>query len=236
VYETSYNADILNNTFVDNAIQGGESNEGFPTGAIYVSESGGNASVPSDYSGELKIQGNAFDDNWSGVVVYQNANRSSADGSDGGTLTPPSGTSVHTWINSAPSLCAAHLSETSPIDYNSLCQWRSQNVTVQDNTFEFNPADSLYGGQCTEANACGQNALFSVTSSTSAYAAWSVCNNISNNQNNHFQNNTYTGPWTFTYYNQGDMEGPSAWQAGASNVEGSGYGFGAQDQGSTFNS
>lgn len=234
VYETSYNADILDNTFVDNAIQGGESNEGFPTGAIYVSESGGNASVPSDYAGELNIQDNVFTDNWSGVVVYQNANRSSADGSDGGTLTPPSGTSVHTWINSAPSLCAAHLSETSPIDYNSLCQWRAQNVTVQDNTFEFNPADSIYGGQCTEANACGQNALFSVTSSTSAYPPWSICNNISNNQNNHFQNNTYTGPWTFTYYNQGDMEGPSAWQAGATNVEGSGYSFGAQDQGSTF--
>ena len=88
-------------------------------------------------------------------------------------------------------------------------------MTVQHNTFQFNPSDSIYSGQCTEANACGQNALFSTYSSTPAYPVWSVCNKISNNQNDHFKNNTYTGPWTFTYFNQGDMEGPPAWQAGA---------------------
>jgi hypothetical protein len=236
MYEISYNADIVDNTFVDNAIAGGEGNEGFPTGAIYISESGGNASVPSTYAGELNIQDNVFQDNWSGVVIYQNANRYSGDGQDPGTLTPPSGTNVDTWINDAPSTCSSHLSETSPIDYNSLCQWRAQNVTVQDNTFQFNPSDSIYGGQCTEANACGQNALFSTYSSTSAYPTWSVCNNISNNQNNHFENNTYTGPWTFTYFNQGDMESPAVWQAGATGVEESGDNFGAQDQGSTFTS
>lgn len=236
MYEVSYNADIVDNTFVDNAIAGGESNKGFPTGAIYISESGGNASIPSRYAGELNIQGNIFQNNWSGVVVYQNANRHSGDGQDGGTLTPPSGTNVDTWINDAPSICSSHLSETSPVDYNSLCQWRAQNVTVQDNTFEFNPSDTIYGGQCTEANACGQNALFATYSSTSAYPIWSVCNNISNNQDNHFKHNTYTGPWTFTYFNQGDMESPSAWQAGATNVQGSGDNFGVQDQGSTFTS
>jgi hypothetical protein len=234
MYEISYNADITGNTFTGNAIQGGESNEGFPTGAIYISESGGDASVPSTYAGELNIQDNVFRDNWSGVVIWQNSNRSSADNQDPGTLTPPSGTKVDSWINDAPSICSAHLSETSPVDYNSLCQWRAQNVTVQDNTFAFNPSDSIYGGQCTEAHACGQNALFSVYSSTSAYPTWSVCNNISNNQNNHFENNTYTGPWTFTYFNQGDMESPAAWQAGATNVQDSGDNFGAQDQGSTF--
>jgi len=235
-YEISYNADIIDNTFVDNAIQGGEGNGGFPTGAIYISESGGNASVPSTYAGEMNIQSNVFQDNWAGVVVWQNSNRYSGDGQDPGTLTPPSGTNVDTWINNAPSICGKNLSETTPIDYNSLCQWRAQNVTVQDNSFEFNPSDSLYGGQCTENNSCGMNGLFSEVSSTSAYATWSVCNNISNNQNNHFQNNTYTGPWTFMYFNQGDMEGPSAWQAGATNVESSGDNFGAQDQGSTFTS
>jgi hypothetical protein len=236
MYEISYNADIIDNTFVDNAIAGGEGNKDFPTGAIYLSESGGNASVPSTYAGELNIQSNVFRDNWSGVVIYQNANRHPGDGQDPGTLTPPSETNVDTWMNDARSTCSSHLSETSPIDYNSLCQWRAQNVTVQDNTFQFNPSDSIYGGQCTEANSCGQNALFSGYSSTSAYPVWSVCNNISNNQNNHFENNTYTGPWTFTYFGQGDTENSSAWQAGATNVQGSGDNFGAQDQGSTFTS
>jgi Right handed beta helix region len=236
MYEISYNAHIIDNTFIDNAITAGPGNKGFPTGAIYISESGGNASVPSTYAGELNIQDNVFQDNWSGVVIYQNANRYSGDGQDPGTLTPPSGTSVDAWINDAPSTCPSHLPETSPVDYHSLCQWRAQNVTVQDNTFEINPSDSVYGGHCTEANACGQNGLFSDYSSTSAYPTWSVCNDISNNQNDHFENNTYTGPWTFTYFNQGDMEGPAAWQAGATRVEESGDNFGAQDQGSTFTS
>jgi hypothetical protein len=106
-------------------------------------------------------------------------------------------------------------------------------VTVQENTFEFNPSDSIYGGQCTVSNSCGQNALFSGYSSTSAYPTWSVCNSISNNQNNHFKNNSYTGPWTFLYFNQGDTVSLSAWQHGMSNVESSGYNFPAQDQGST---
>lgn len=234
MYEVSYNADIAGNTFVDNAIAAGPGNKGFPTGAIYISESGGNASVPSTYAGELNIQGNVFRDNWSGVVIYQNANRHSGDGQDGGTLTPPSGTDGGAWISDASSVCASHLSETSPIDYNSACQWRAQNVTVQDNTFEFNPSDSIYKGRCTESNSCGQNGLFSVFSSTSAYPKWSVCNNISNNQNNHFKNNTYTGPWTFMYFNQGDAVGASSWQSGVTNVEDSGDNFGAQDQGSTF--
>ena len=168
-------------------------------------------------------------------MIYQNANRHPGDGQDPGTLTPPGGTSVGTWINDAPAACPSHLSETSPVDYHSLCQWRAQNVTVQHNTFEFNPSDPIYGGQCTKANACGQNALFSGYSSTSAYPTWSVCNNISNNQNDHFENNTYTGPWTFTYFDQGDTEGPPAWQAGATNSR-LGHNFGAQDQGSIFTS
>ena len=233
MYEISYNANIVGNTFVGNAIKAGEDNGGFPTGAIYISESGGDASVPSTYAGELNIRGNVFQDNWSGVVIYQNANRYSGDGQDPGTLTPPSGTSVDTWINKADSICPSHLSETSPINYNALCQWRSQNVTVQGNTFQFNPSDSIYGGQCTQAHSCGQNGLFSVYSSTHAYPTWSVCNNISNNQNNHFSNNTYTGPWTFVYFNQGDTVGSSAWHAGVTNVESSGFNFRAQDQGST---
>jgi parallel beta helix pectate lyase-like protein len=233
MYEISYNASVTGNAFVGNAIKGGEGNAGFPTGAIYISESGGDASVPSNYAGQLNIASNVFQDNWSGVVIYQNSNRYSGDGQDPGTLTPPSGTSVGDWVNNADKTCPSHLSQTSPVNYNALCQWRSQNVTVQNNTFQFNPSDSIYGGQCTQAHSCGQNALFAVYSDTSAYPKWTVCNNISNNQNNHFTNNTYTGPWTFVYFNQGDTVGASAWQAGVSNVEGSGYSFKGQDQGSS---
>jgi hypothetical protein len=234
MYEISYNADIVGNTFIGNAIAKGATNASFPTGAIYISESGGNASVPSTYAGELNIQGNVFQDNWSGVVIYQNANRHPGDGQDRGTLTPPSGTDVDTWIHTAASICPSDLSVTSPVDYNSLCQWRAQNVTVQDNAFEFNPSDSVYAGQCTDASSCGQNGLFSIFSSTSAYPRYTVCNSIANDQDNHFTGNTYTGPWTFMYFNQGDKASSSAWRAGVTNVQYSGHNFGAQDQGSTF--
>ena len=85
MYEISYNANIIDNTFVDNAIVNGPGNPGFPTGAIYISESGGNSRVPSNYSGELNIQNNNFNDNWDGVVIYQNSNRYVGDGQDPGT-------------------------------------------------------------------------------------------------------------------------------------------------------
>ena len=169
---------------------------------------------PSNYAGQLNIQGNVFQDNWAGVVVYQNANRHSGDGQDPGTLTPPAGTSVNNWISNATAACPSHLSQTSPINYNSLCQWRSQNVTVQGNAFQFHPSDSVFGGQCTTNSSCGKNGLFSVVSWTSAYPGWSVCNLVSNSQGNHFKNNSYTGPWVFMYFNQGDTESPSAGRPG----------------------
>jgi Right handed beta helix region len=235
MYEISYNADILNNTFVQNGMEAGPGNPGFPTGAIYISESGGNSSVPSNYAGELNIQNNVFNDNWSGVVLYQNSNRYVGDGQDPGTLTPPSGVDMQTWINTdGPNNCPSHLTETSPIDYHSICQWRTQNVTVQDNQFTFNPSDSVYGGKCTAANGCGENGLFSPYSSTSAYPEYTVCNLISNGQGNVFSDNTYTGPWSFMYFNQGDTATWSQWTSGLTNVESSGDNFGAQDSGSTY--
>ena len=236
MYEISYNADIIDNTFVDNGIVAGPTNPGFPTGAIYISESGGNSTIPSNYAGELNIQDNVFNDNWGGVVLYQNSNRYAGDGQDPGTLTPPSGVPVYTWINTdAPNNCPANLTETSPVDYHSLCQWRTQNVTVKNNKFSFNPGDPVYGGKCTQAKYCGQNGLFSPFSSTRAYPAYTVDNLISNSQNNHFTDNSYQGPWSFVYFNQGEVATWSQWTSGITHVNYTGYNFGAQDVGSTFN-
>ena len=234
MYEISYNAVIQANTFVANGITIGPTAGEFPTGAIYVSESGGNSSVPSTYAGDMAIQDNVFTDNWGGVVVYQNANRHPGDGQDPGTLVPPAGETVNAWLNNAPTVCPANLAETTPIDYASLCQWRSQNVQVTDNTFSFNPSDAVFGGNCNQADNCGQSGLFSIFSSTDAYPTYTVCNEISNEQNNVFNHNSYTGPWTFYYFAQGDTASAAQWQAGASDVNGSGDNFPPQDQGSTF--
>jgi hypothetical protein len=236
MYEISYNADIVDNTFVDNGIANGLGlDSDFPTGAIYISESGGNGSVPSDYAGELNIQGNVFKDNSSGVVLYQDSGRHAGDGQDPGTLTPPPGVDIHAWINTdGPKNCPANLAETTRINYHSLCQWRTQNVTVQDNLFTYNPSDAVYGGKCSEKTDCGENALFATYSVTPAYPKFTVCNAISNIQNNHFRDNTYIGPWKFIYFNQGDVASWARWTSGFANVQGSGDNFRAQDSGSTF--
>jgi len=75
IYEISYNAEISGNTFVKNGIGSGPAAQQFPTGAIYVSESGGDKRVPSKYSGKLEITNNTFINNWSGVILWENANR-----------------------------------------------------------------------------------------------------------------------------------------------------------------
>lgn len=243
MYEISYNADIIDNTFIENGLTIGPTNPSFPTGAIYVSESGGNSTVPSNYAGVFNIQDNIFTNNWSGVIIYNNSVRYPGDGQDPGTLTPPSGVDIGTWINStAIDDCPSDLAETTPVDYSSLCQWRSQNVTVQDNQFNFNPSDSFYDGGCSSTTGCGQNAIFATYIDSSAgepydaYPAWTIPNEISNDWNNVFSDNTYAGPWTFVYFNQGDIADWSQWTSGITDVQGSGDNFTAQDAGSTYTS
>jgi hypothetical protein len=61
MYETNYNAVIADNTFIANAIGVGPTNGGFPEGAIYLSESGGDPKVPNTAGiGTLTISGNTF--------------------------------------------------------------------------------------------------------------------------------------------------------------------------------
>jgi hypothetical protein len=142
IYEISYNADITANTFVDNGWGVGSYAAGtFPYGeAIYLSGSGGDANVASDYAGVLDVTDNLFMDNWDGVLVYQNPNRlcgSSANSSTGYCTRghEPSYTS---------SSCSAHVDGGSPLerpDYWDGCQWKAQHVTVSHNQFDFNPMD-----------------------------------------------------------------------------------------------
>jgi hypothetical protein len=49
MYEISYNGLIADNTFVHNAVGEGPTNPGFPTGAIYISESGSDSRVAGPY-------------------------------------------------------------------------------------------------------------------------------------------------------------------------------------------
>ena len=227
--EISYNFSITDNTFTDNAWGTGAGNAGFPEGAIYVSESGGDSRVPGPYSGTALISGNTFTDNWSGVVLWQSPGRFCSDGFDGVcTLVNPS---VFTQTS-----CGAHLGTATPSgnpDYFDGCLWKTQNVSVSDNVFNLTQAD--IPGCELSTNSCGQNALFSQYGTIAPYQAYVVPENISNNQDNIFSDNAYNGPWSFLGFSQGDNVTWAQWTAGFDDGSGSNDHFNGQDAGSTIN-
>jgi Right handed beta helix region len=247
MYEVSYNAHIVDNTFVSNGIADAPT-AGFPTGAIYISESGGDSRVPNSFGyATITISGNQFTNNWDAVVLWENANRFCGDNifynepDDGCTLVAPT-------VASSAKVCAAALAnpaENQPTDnpdYFGLCRWKVKNVSVTGNNFTFSTA--ALGSQCTAKNYCGMNALFSEYGGA-PYPGEIVPTNITFNQNNLFANNTYTGPWKFIVWSDGNLDNPvspAVWQkpvtdkCGTSGEKASGTcnsGFG-QDKGSTF--
>ncbi len=207
LYEISYNARITDNTFVRNGLGEGstQATPGFPDGAIYISESGGDTRVASNDGGQLVISRNVLTDNWGGIILWENADRFCSDGSDGAcTLVDPS---LYTL-----SSCAAHLSEKSPVDYYGNCRWKTQNVLVEDNMLNFDPA--RVDSHCTVHNLCGFNGLFS-NYGTSIYGDTRTVT-ITFQQNNEFKSNVYHGPWHFFAWSQSNRANPvtrSEWTA-----------------------
>jgi Right handed beta helix region len=228
MYEISYDGHITDNTFVRNAIGAGPGNPGFPTGAIYISESGSDSRVAGPYNDTFDISGNVFDDNWSGVILWENSDRfCGADSPDNaGTLCTLVDPSVAT-----PTTCVTPGINTEPLF--SDCRWKTQNVEVSDNTFDFTPSD--IGSNCTPANGCGYNGLFSEYGVTAPYTAWVVPKDIADSQNNHFSDNHYTGPWSFMGPDMGVTATWSQWTNGfTDNADSSGIYFDPQDSGSTL--
>ena len=219
MYETSYNAAILNNTFVRNALVKGPTNPGFPASAIYISEAGSDSRVAGSYGDRLRISGNVFTDNWAGVVAWENADRfagSPANTSTGmTTLVNPDVATVEAC--STPSLIA-----TKP--YFDDCRWKTQNLLVDHNIFTLNAAN-VQG--CSVDDSCGLNGLFS---NHGTYPSWSpykgsvIRESITFHQNNVWQNNRYQGPWSFMVYDQATVLPLAKWQAAPFN----------QDAGSTL--
>lgn len=227
VYEISYNFVIEGNTFTDNDWGEGLVNgKDFPEGAVYISNSGGDSRVPGANSGEALIEGNAFNDNWGGVALYEDPDRycGKTDDSNDGLCTLV-GPSVYTF-----SACSANLSEKTPVDYYDGCQWKTENVKVTGNTFAFDPADI---GGCTPANGCGDNAIIAVYGSSSVYPAYTGALAVTDHQGNSFADNTYTGPWWFWSFCQGDNVDWARWTAGWTDIN-SGDTTASQDSESRF--
>lgn len=227
IYEISYNASISHNTLVDNGWKGGPG-LGFPEPAIYISESGGDRAVPGPYSGRLDVTDNVLVDNWSGVVLWESANRYCSDGSDGVcTLADPS---VYTRAS-----CRAHLPGATPSgrpDYFAGCRWRTMNVTVSHNSFTFTPG--AIGPRCTVKQDCGFVGLFSQFGTVAPYKGWVVPLDVSNRQHNVFADNSYVGPWRFDGFALGIRLTWSQWTHGVADAARSGDAFHGQDAGSTY--
>ncbi len=220
-YEISYNALIRHNTLIRNGLEAGASNTGFPTGAIYISEAGGDSRVASAYDRALDITGNYLKDNWGGVVLWENANRFCS--------SPKNPTSDCTLVNPAATLdtCAdpadGGLVDTEP--YYSDCRWKTQNVKIHGNVFQHTPSN--IGPECTFDNHCG---VMAILSNWGSWPGWSpyrgavVQEAIAFDQGNVWSNNTYEGEWRFVPLKAGNLKTFAEWQAAP-------YG---QDDGSTY--
>ena len=219
IYEISYNLRLADNIFVRNALVAGPRTAGFPDPAVYISESGADSRVAGPYGHTLVITGNTFIDNWSGVILWENSDRYCASGANTSTgyctLVDPATATIRNCGN--PSLL-----KTEP--YYADCRWKTQNVLVSRNSFTFNPAS--IGPQCTPANFCGFNGIFSQWGSWFPYHGTVVENHITFDQDNHFMSNIYRGPWRFVVQEQGNTVAWATWQ-------GSPY---RQDTGSTMTS
>jgi hypothetical protein len=218
-YEISYNAYIHDNTFLRNAWGAGPTNPGFPTGAIYLSESGGDSRVAGGKYANFEITGNVFTDNWSGVILWESADRFC--GSPNNTSTGYC-TLVNTGVANANTCNSTNIASQ---PYLSDCRWKTQNVSVHDNSFNMTPSN-IPG--CSFNTACGYNGMFSnwgTSPSWSPYKATVVQNAIAYNQQNTFSNNTYTGSWQYMPFDTGTRLGFSTWK-------GSPY---SQDPNSTMN-
>ena len=219
IYEISYNLRLADNTFVRNALVGGPKTSGFPEPAVYISESGADSRVPGPYGHTLMITGNKFTNNWSGVVLWENANRFCGS---------PANTSANNCTLVDPNVVTTKSCNATNIakqPYFSDCRWKTQNVLVSGNAFNFDPAG--IGPDCTVLKYCGFNGVFSEWGSQpswSPYQGTMVESHITFDQNNHFASNIYNGPWQFIVGNQSNAVKWATWQ-------GSPY---RQDAGSTM--
>ncbi len=202
-YETSYNATIRDNVFRRNTLVAGREFAGtgddFPVASLYVSESGGEPRVPAR-TDLIEIHGNVFEDNWSGITLWENADR---------FCNSPANTSTGhcTRLVSDERACRPPAIESAPLIDD--CRWKTQRVSIHHNTFTF---ERMAG--CTDT--CGRMAVLSnwgTWPTWSPYLADTVQHAITFTQGNTWRDNVYVGPWTFTPFDTATTLTPEQWQA-----------------------
>jgi Right handed beta helix region len=207
LYEISYNARIIHNTFVGNGWVKGPTNPGFPTGAIYVSESGSDPRVKTRFRRSFRITHNRFVDNWAGVVGWENADRFAGSPNN-------SSTGFSTLVNRKVAnlrTCVAGTISRKP--YFDDCRWKTKRLRVAHNTFVSH--SSVIPG-CREDTGCGFQGLFSnwgTSPDWSPYQGRVVERNITWHQGNRWRDNRYVGAWHFMVMDQATVVPWHRWRA-----------------------
>ncbi|MGH3991658.1 MAG: right-handed parallel beta-helix repeat-containing protein, partial [Pseudonocardiaceae bacterium] len=214
-YETSYNLVLRNNVLRRNALVQGkrfaDNRDDFPVAAVYLSESGGEPRVLAR-TDKIDIYGNLFEDNWSGITLWENADR---------FCNSPANTSTGICTSLVPdvSACAQPAIESEPLY--SDCRWKTQHVDIHHNRFVLDPGAVGCRSLC---------ARMAVLSNHGTYPDWSpydgdaIQEAITFSQDNRWHDNTYIGPWTFMPHDTSRIVEPAQWQ-------GAPY---RQDQGSSY--
>jgi len=205
-YEISYNARITHNTFVRNSWVKGQKNDDF-TGAIYLSESGSDVRAGHTYGRQFVVAHNRFVNNWAGIIAWENPDRfvgSPANSSSGYT------TLVNPRVATERACGTPSKVHTKP--YFDDCRWKVKHLRVEHNLFVFDPSRIPH---CTPSADCGFQGL---VSNYGSYPRWSpyqryvVPNHITFDQDNHWRDNTYVGPWHFEIRTLGHQVSWSTWR------------------------
>lgn len=208
IYETSYNAAIVGNTFARNALVTGPRSSGFPSAALYISESGSDPRAGEQYGDTFQIAYNRFIDNWAGLMAWENADRFAA--------SPANTSSGYTTLVNPHVATLAACGDPRSVRKAPLiddCRWKTRRLRVHDNLFQLTRAH--LGPACTRQAGCGYVGL---VSNFGSYPGWSpykgevVENDITFDQDNRWYSNRYVGPWHFQAHELGNTVSWRKWR------------------------
>lgn len=234
IEETSYNFSITRNYMARNDWVGGLSNSGFPTPAVYISESGSDrmfGGIPAcaeascahqpSYPKLSVISHNTLVDNGGSIFLWQNSDRYCSDGFDGvctwvkgGTAGPFTIAACKAHLPSARVNTATFTGATGSVpaeDWWDGCQWKTENVHVSHNQIDFDPA-RITGCNRRAWPDCGAGGIFSKYGSPpDNEPGWVTTTQLTFFQNDVWSDNVYNGPSTFYAWNQGNGDNPVSW-------------------------
>ncbi len=203
MYETSYNAVIRNNTIRRNNWVEGRKYAGrgddFPYATIYISEAGGEPRVRAR-TDKIEIYRNVLEDNWSGITLWENADR---------FCNSPANTSTGycTLLVKDTDRCARPGIAKAPLY--SDCRWKTQRVDIHDNRFTLDPSVVTCSAEC---------GRMAVLANYGTYPKWSpykgkrVAEAITHEQGNRWHDNVYRGPWSFVAVDTSRKLDSGQWQ------------------------